>query len=323
LNPPPEARQGLREAGVELVLNPHHQVLTEEDLLALLPGFDAVIAGPEPYSDSVISTASPRLRIIARTGVGYDKVDVASASRNGVFVTWTPIPELSSSVADLAIALILALVKKVPRLNAEVRMGKWDRQKWSDEVGDLRGKTLGLLGMGRIGGEVAVRARAFGMNLIYNDVVRMEELEKKLPAEFVSLERLLSDSDVLSVHVPLTADNRGIIDAVALRKMKRTAILVNTSRGELVDEEALAEALTSGEIAGAGLDVLSQEPPAPGHVFYNLGERIPNLILTGHVAFGRDTVRAMFMAACDDVKRVMSGEDPKYLLNPGLTRRSA
>ena len=323
MNPPPEARQGLREAGVELVLNPHHQVLTEEDLLALLPGFDAVIAGPEPYSDSVISTASPRLRIIARTGVGYDKVDVASASRNGVFVTWTPIPELSSSVADLAIALILALVKKVPRLNAEVRMGKWDRQKWSDEVGDLRGKTLGLLGMGRIGGEVAVRARAFGMNLIYNDVVRMEELEKKLPAEFVSLERLLSDSDVLSVHVPLTADNRGIIDAVALRKMKRTAILVNTSRGELVDEEALAEALTSGEIAGAGLDVLSQEPPAPGHVFYNLGERIPNLILTGHVAFGRDTVRAMFMAACDDVKRVMSGEDPKYLLNPGLTRRSA
>jgi len=323
LNPPPEARQGLREAGVELVLNPHHQVLTEEDLLALLPGFDAVIAGPEPYSDSVISTASPRLRIIARTGVGYDKVDVASASRNGVFVTWTPIPELSSSVADLAIALILALVKKVPRLNAEVRMGKWDRQKWSDEVGDLRGKTLGLLGMGRIGGEVAARARAFGMNLIYNDVVRMEELEKKLPAEFVSLERLLSDSDVLSVHVPLTADNRGIIDAVALRKMKRTAILVNTSRGELVDEEALAEALTSGEIAGAGLDVLSQEPPAPGHVFYNLGERIPNLILTGHVAFGRDTVRAMFMAACDDVKRVMSGEDPKYLLNPGLTRRSA
>ena len=305
--------------GIELVVNPRGRTLTEDDLVSLLGEFDAVIAGPEPYSERVIASASRRLKVIARTGVGYDKVDVAAATRNKVFVTWTPIPELASSVADQTIALILALVKRIPQMNAEVRSGKWERQRWSTEVRDLRGHTLGLLGLGRIGTEVATRARAFGMKVVYNDVVRMKQLEVSLPVEYVPFERLLSESDILSVHAPLTPDTRKIINEVSLSKMKSTAILVNTSRGEIVDEEALADALVKKRILGAGLDVLSQEPPAPGHVFYRLGERLPNLILTGHVAFGKDTFGAMVAAACNDVRRALRGEVPKYLLNPEVS----
>jgi phosphoglycerate dehydrogenase-like enzyme len=292
--------------------------LSESDLISLLGDFDAVLAGPERYSADVISS-SKRLKIISRTGVGYDKVDVKAASENHVYVTWTPVPELASSVADMAIGLMLALVKRIPQLNSEVREGRWERQRWSTEVGDLRGHTLGLLGLGRIGVEVAARARAFGMRVIYYDVVRMEQREKELSIEYVPLDGLLAESDVLSIHAPLTPETRNIIGRAALEKMKSTALLVNTSRGELVDENALAEALRTNKLAGAGLDVLSQEPPTAGHAFYKLDDALPNLILTGHVAFGRDTFGAMVAAACDDVKRALRGETPKYLLNPGVT----
>lgn len=315
---PSETKADLASAGIELVVNPHGRALSEDDLISLLGDFDAVLAGPERYSAGVISS-SERLRIIARTGVGYDKVDVNAATQNHVYVTWTPVPELASSVADMAVGLMLALVKRIPQLNEEVREGRWERQRWSTEVGDLRGHTLGLLGLGRIGSEVAARAKTFGMRVIYYDVVRMEQRERELSIEYVPLEQLLARSDVLSIHAPLTPETKNIIDHAALEKMKPTAFLVNTSRGELVDEKALAEALRSKRLAGAGLDVLSQEPPTAGHVFYKLGEDLPNLILTGHVAFGKDTFGAMVAAACEDVKRALRGETPRYLLNPGVT----
>ncbi len=315
---PSETKSNLASAGIELVVNPHGRALTESDLISLLGDCDAVLAGPERYSAEVISS-SKRLRIIARTGVGYDKVDVNAATENHVYVTWTPVPELASSIADMAMGLVLALVKRIPRLNAEVREGRWERQRWSTEVGDLRGHTMGLLGLGRIGSEVAARAKTFGMKVIYYDVVRMEQREKELSIEYVPLETLLVQSDVLSIHAPLTPETRNIIGRAALEKMKPTAFLVNTSRGELVDENALADALRANRLAGAGLDVLSQEPPIAGHVFYKLGDGLPNLILTGHVAFGRDTFGAMVAAACDDVKRALRGETPRYLLNPGVT----
>jgi D-3-phosphoglycerate dehydrogenase len=312
---PPETVSELAADGIELVVNPYGRAPTEDELIALLPDFDAVLAGPEPYTANVVAS-SKRLKIIARTGVGYDKVDIAAATRNHVFVTWTPVPELASSVADQAIALMLALVKRTAQMNEEVRAGRWERQRWSTEVGDLRGHTLGLLGLGRIGSEVAVRATAFGMKVIYYDVIRMEQREKELPIRYVPVERLLAESDVISIHAPLTPETRNLINEASLRLMKPSAILVNTSRGEIVNEKALAEALETNRLAGAGLDVLTKEPPTEGHVFYRLGDRIPNLILTGHVAFGADTFRAMMKAACNDVRRALKGELPKYLLNP-------
>jgi len=315
---PPETGSELASEGIELVVNPYGRMPTESELISLLGDFDAVLAGPEPYPGNV-TASSKRLKIIARTGVGYDKIDLAAATRNHVFVTWTPIPELSSSVAEQTFALILALVKRIPQLNTAVREGKWERERWSKEVGDLRGRTLGLLGLGRIGREVALRAKAFGMRVIYYDIVRMDPLERELSIEYVPLDRLLRESDMLSIHVPLTSQTRNIIDGAAIRKMKPTAILVNTSRGELVDERSLADALIENRLLGAGLDVLSQEPPTAGHVFYELRDRIPNLILTGHVAFGSDTFRAMVGAACDDIKRALRGQVPKYLLNPEVS----
>ncbi len=312
---PSETASELAAEGIELVVNPYGRAPTEDELVALLPDFDAVLAGPEPYTASVISS-SKRLKIIARTGVGYDKVDVRAATKNHVFVTWTPVPELASSVADQAIALMLAVVKRTVQMNEDVRAGRWERQRWSTEVGDLRGRTLGLLGLGRIGSEVATRATAFGMNVIYYDVVRMEQREKELPIRYVPIERLLAESDVLSIHAPLTPETRNLINEASLQLMKPSAILINTSRGEIVNEKALAEALEANRLAGAGLDVLAKEPPVEGHVFYRLGERLPNLVLTGHVAFGSDTFRAMVKAACGDVRRALKGELPKYLLNP-------
>ncbi len=314
LSLPLEVKDHLNRNQVDLVENPYRKTLTEEDLASLLGDFDAVLAGPEPYSERVIQSCR-KLKIIARTGVGYDKIDLPAASRRGVYVTWTPIPELAYSMAEQTFGLMLSFVKRISYLNSAVREGRWERAIWSEEVNDLYPLTLGLFGLGRIGSEVARRAKAFGMKLIYFDAVRMADLEESIGIKFVPFDELLSNADILSIHVPLTPDTRTVINEDAIRKMKRNAIVVNTARGAIVDERALANALLEGRLAGAMLDVLTEEPPTERHPFYKLGERIPNLIITPHVGVGRHTLRAMALAAADDVVRALNGEVPKYLLN--------
>ena len=300
--------------GIELTYNPLKRPLGEGDLASLLKDYDAALAGGEPYTEGVMASA-PKLRIIARTGVGYDQVDVPAATRRGIVVTTTPVPELSYAVAEITMGHLLGFVKRIPQLNRAIRLGEWNRQKWTQEVGDAYNLTLGLLGAGRIGYEVAKRARAFGMKVIYYDIVRMAEVEKVAEAEFVTLDELLSRADVISIHTPLTPTTRGMVNREFLGKMKKTAFLINTARGKIVDERALADALTEGRIAGACLDVLNEEPPSEGSPFYRLGDRIPNLILTPHAANGPYTFGRMAMAAAEEVARVLEGGSPAYPVN--------
>ncbi len=305
---------------MELVLNPDKAALTEERLLQLIPDHDAVLASSEKYTQRVLSSA-PRLRVIARTGVGYDAIDVDFATKQGIYVTWTPIPELAYAMAEHTINLTLSVLKKTCNLNVAVRSGTWDRGRWLQESDDLYYLTFGLLGAGRIGREVAKRVKAFGAKVIYHDIVRSKELEEGMEVEYVSFDQLLARADVLSIHTPLTPQTRGIINAGTIGKMKMAAIIINTARGEIIDERALADALEQGKIRGAGLDALTQEPPREGHIFYRLSEKLPTLIITPHVGFGMHTFDLMVRAAAEDVARVLSGEVPKYSINANAIRR--
>lgn len=317
---PKDIRDFLRHHDVESIDNPHSSTLTEEQLLEVIPEVDAVLASVEPYTPKTLNAAG-RLKVISRVGVGYNNIDLRTATKMGICVTWTPIPELAYAVAEHTFAHTLSLVKKIPFMNKDVREGRWESDKWSSLVGDLYGLTLGLLGLGRIGSEVARRAKAFRMNVIYNDLVRRRDLEKSLALRFVSLEKLFSEADIISIHTPLTPKTIGLVSREAIARMKKDAILVNTARGQIIDEEALMEALESGRIAGACLDVLSEEPPSERHVFYKLGDRISNLVLTPHLDYGPRTARSLIMTAAEDAVRVLNGKRPKYLLNKDVVAR--
>jgi phosphoglycerate dehydrogenase-like enzyme len=303
----------LRLRGIELVVEAKDRRSTEAELIELVVDADATIVGGDRYTRRVIDSAE-KLKIIARAGVGYDNVDVDAATEKGVQLTITPIPELANAMAEHTLGLILSSVKRIPQRNAELRAGNWDT-KLRSEMDDLYHLTLGILGAGRIGAAVAKRAKAFEMQIIYHDVVRRTDLESALGIKYVSFDELLSQSDILSLHVPLNPQTRNIIDRAALGRMKRTATLVNTSRGAIVEEAALADVLRRGELAAACLDVFTQEPISPEHMFYSLGKAIPNLIMTPHAGEGPHTLRAMYRAAAEEVVRVLEGGAPRYPVN--------
>ena len=309
----PAVERYLNSHGIEMVqrlLGRHH---TEAELILNLKDIDGCIAGGEPFTKAVLDSA-PRLKVISRVGVGYDTIDIPAATAKGIYVTVTPIPELSIAMAEHAMALMLSMMKKIPQRDKEVRAGIWDTAG-APNLQDLYGLTLGLLGVGRIGAEVAKRAKGFDMNIIYHDVVRRSDLEASLGLRYVSLDELLSTSDVISVHTPLTPQTRGLLNDANIRKMKKNAVLVNTARGPIMDDSAVAAALREGRIFGASLDVLSEEPPSESHVFYKAGGTYPNLILTPHVGISDRTMRAMIMAAADEAQRVVNGEKPRYPVN--------
>jgi phosphoglycerate dehydrogenase-like enzyme len=247
--------------------------LTEAQLRAYLPLADAMLAGGEELTAAVLADA-PRLRVIARTGVGYDSVDVDAATRQGIPVAITPGTN-QGSVAEQAFALLLAVARNVHGNDATIRRGGWDRTL----VRPLRGSTLGLLGLGRIGRAVATRALAFEMRVLACDPLPPGPFEAQHGIERVPMETILREADVLSLHLPLTAETRGLIRAGTLARMKPGAILINTARGGLVVERDLHDALVSGHLAGAGLDVLQEEPPAPDHPLL----RLPNCVFSPHI----------------------------------------
>lgn len=317
---PEDLAKRLSDNDIQLVTSPEKGIISEDKLIEAVRESDAVLAGGERYSEKVFDSA-PKLKIVARTGVGYDQIDVHAATERGIYVTYAPIPELASSVAEHTMALILAFSKRICYFNSAIRSGYWDRSAWLEGIEDLYHLTLGILGAGRVGREVAKRARAFGMNVIYYDVNRNAEFERDLNVTYASLEQLLTSSDIISIHTPLTPETRHMINKDTLKKMKSNALIINAARGRIVDEPSLAEALREHRIRGACLDVLNEEPPAEGHVFYKLGEELPNLILTPHLAHGRYTVSAVMEAAAEDVIRVLSGRLPRYPLNEGLAPR--
>lgn len=301
-----QAQELLRQAGCELVFPPKFGPLKADELARVLGGMDAVLASLDEYSASVLSApTAQRLKIIARWGVGYDSVDVTAATRGGVVVTYTP-GLLDDAVADYTFALLLSLARRVPLACGSMERGEW-KQFWGEDVG---GKTLGIVGLGRIGKAVARRAVGFNMHVLANTPHPSPE---KGGVEFVSLERMLNESDFVSLHAALTPVTRGMIGEAQLRRMKRTAYLINTGRGALVDEAALVRALGEGWIAGAAVDVYMVEPlPAESPLRF-----VPELLLSPHQSsYTRGTGERVSLAAAQSIVDLMNGKEPRNVLNP-------
>jgi D-3-phosphoglycerate dehydrogenase len=268
----------ISERGVDLLRATGWEIIrpTKETLDAELPTADALIVRSATRVTSAVLERSPKLRVVGRAGVGVDNVDLDAATRRGVLVMNTPGGN-APSVAEHTLALMLSLARKIPALNAAMHAGRWEKSKGQGT--ELRGKTLGLIGLGRVGAEVARRARSLEMRVLACDPFLTENAAREASVVLVQLDQLLAESDFLSLHTALVPETERIINAANLAKTKRGAYLVNTARGELVDETALAEALRSGQLGGAGLDVFAVEPPKDSPLI-----GLANLVATPHVA---------------------------------------
>ena len=271
----------------------------------------------EKINDELLR-AAPKLRIAANVAVGFDNIDVAACTKRGVAATNTP-GVLDETTADFAWTLLMAAARRLGEGEALARSGKWRGWDLAQLVGaDVWGKTLGIVGFGRIGRAVARRASGFQMKVIYTDAVRVaEEVEKELKAEFREMDALLAESDFISVHVPLLPETRGLFDAPKFQRMKPTAFLINTSRGPVVDEAALVAALEKGKIAGAGLDVYENEP------LIHPGLKRANVVLAPHIASASlETRTKMACMAAQNVVSLFTGRRPANLLNPEVLKAS-
>jgi D-3-phosphoglycerate dehydrogenase len=312
LKPGDDVDRHLLAHDMETVYRPWHGGRTEEELIGLLRGIDGAIVSTDPFTARVIQ-ATDRLRVISRTGVGYDAVDVPAATARGIAVTITPGVN-SRAVADWALALMLCCSRRLPENLAEVRRGGWTRY----EGMDLAEKTLGVVGLGTIGKEVAKRAKAFGMRLLAFDLIQDLPFAEAQGIAYVSLEDLLRQSDVISIHCFLNEATRHLINAERLALMKSTAFLINTARGGIVDTEALCQALQAKRIAGAGLDVFEGEPLRADSPF----RAIENVYLSPHVAGSTaDARRRSGAMAAENLIRALRGERPQGIVNPDVLAR--
>ncbi len=283
--------------------------LSGEELARAIEPCDAVIVRSSTRITRASLEHAHRLRVIGRAGVGVDNIDVAAATERGVAVLNAPSGN-TVSAAELTFALLLSRARRIPAADGSMRAGEWDRKSFNGF--ELHGKTFGLIGAGRIGGEVARRARAFGMHVIVSDPYLSEERALELDVERVSLEDVIEQADVISLHVPLTDATAGLIGAGELARMKNTAILINAARGEVIDEDALVAALRSGAIAGAALDVFAQEPLPADHPLRSL----PNVVLTPHL--GAQTAEAQHSVALEiseGVRRALVDGDMRSAVN--------
>ncbi|MCW4051169.1 MAG: D-glycerate dehydrogenase [Candidatus Bathyarchaeota archaeon] len=269
----------------------------------------AVIVGTEPINDQYLDKA-PNLKIVARFGVGYDSVDVDTCTKRGIIVTHTP-DVLSVGVAEHTWALILGFTRRIPLADRHTKE-HWTNRDRSFPFGwDIEGKTLGILGLGRIGAEILKRAQGFDLNLIYSDLMRRKYLEEKYGVRYVEFEELLRESDILSVNVTLTPMTRGIIGEKELAMMKQEAVIVNTSRGSVIDEKALIRALKDGKIRGAALDVFETEPTPLDNPLLKL----ENVVMSPHIASATwETRRKMAVRAVSNVKAFLEGKRPPHVV---------
>jgi glyoxylate reductase len=273
-------------------------------LLEQLPEAEGIVSMLIDRVDDVLLSRAPRLRVVSNYAVGYDNIDVPACTRRKIPVGNTP-GVLTDATADLAMTLLLTCGRGTMKAAADARGGLWRAWTPTGWLGaDLRGATLGIIGMGKIGRAVAERAKGFGLNIVYFKPNREPEIESTLGMRYLALDGLLRESDFVSLHCPLTPQTRGLIDEEALRKMKRTAILVNTSRGPVVVTEALVRALREGWIAGAGLDVTDPEPLPTVHPLYDL----PNCLVTPHIGSAtHGTRRRMAEMACENLLAGLEG----------------
>lgn len=301
LRPGDEVDEYLRGAGLDTVHSPMIGKRDPGDLVAALDGIDAALVANEPLTAEVLARA-PRLRVLVRTGVGYDSIDVEAAARQGISVSTLPGVN-AGAVAEYTFGLLLAGARRLVQSAAGVARGEWPRE----DGHELRGATLGLIGYGASARAVVPLARAFGMTVVCTSGLRGPDVR------FVELPELLSTSDYVSVHTSLTDRTRGMLDAQAFRRMKPTALLVNTARGAIVDEDALVSAVLSGEIAGAALDVVREEPLPGDSPLRGVDGIVVYSHLAGQTAEAR---RAAGLRGAEELVAALDGR-PRFVVNGG------
>lgn len=279
----------------------HHKFADEDEAAAALADFDIVCTLRErsAFPASLLARL-PRLKYIAVTGMRYDAIDVDAATRLGIVVSNSEVSRGGGGVSELAWGLVIATARHIPHEDASVRAGGWQTR-----VGfTLRGRTLGILGLGRLGSRMAAYARAFEMNVLAWSPRMTPERAAEHGARSATFDELMSNSDVVTVHLPLAEGTRGLVGTRALALMKREAILVNTARAAIVDQAALVDALQAGRIGGAGLDVFDAEPMPPDHVL----RRLPNTVVTPHIGyFTRDMLRVYYEDAVEAITAFLDG----------------
>lgn len=324
--------QLLREEGLEVKVNPYDRPLTKDEIIAGTAGADAIISLLTDKINAEIIEASSRLKIIANYAVGFNNIDLDAATARGIMVTNTP-GILTETTADFAWALLMAVARRVVDGDAFVRGGNF--KGWEPELllgGDVYGKTLGIIGLGRIGRAVARRARGFNMKVIYykssgpdKSTERQlclpetdENAEKKFAVEYRPLDELLREADFVSLHVPLNESTFHLIGEKELKMMKTSAYLINTARGTVIDEKALVKALQKGEIAGAGLDVFENEPTVAPELI-----KMPNVVLAPHIgSASRETRVGMAVMAAENVLAALRGEIVPNLVNKEVLKKT-
>jgi len=317
---PPEGMEMLKAVCDTLTVNPYDRPLTKQEIIKAVKdkkrdGLLCLLC--DPIDREVIEALGPTIKGIANYAVGYNNIDVARATELAIPVSNTP-GVLTHATADLAWALLFTAARRIVESDKFTRSGKFDG--WAPMLHrgtDVTGSTLGVVGAGRIGTAFALKSKGFGMRVLYCDPSRNEAMEKGVGAKRVDLETLLRESDFVSLHVPLVPETRHMINAERLALMKRTAFLINTSRGPVVDEGALVEALKEKRIAGAGLDVYENEPTfAPGLT------ELENVVMVAHIGSATTTTRAkMARMAAADLIAMMNGDRPENCVNPKVYKK--
>jgi len=297
-------------ADIDLVASSKFSDKTE--LMKIIPSYNGAIITSNITFDRQVIDRAKNLKVISRFGVGFDRIDIPAATERGIYVTNTPV--LTNTVADLVFGLIFAVARNISIADAYIKSGNWkEREERTKFTGfDISGKALGIIGLGRVGSLVAKRALGFDMSVSYYDIIRYKELEATAHITFCSLKEVLAHSDIISIHTPLSDNTRGLIGAKELALVKKTAILINTSRGPVIDEQALINALQQRRIAGAGLDVHMKEPIDP----YNPILTLPNVVLTPHIgAWTVECNERVVHTAIENTIRVLTGLKFLYSVN--------
>ena len=313
----PESGITLLKEYCQVKVYPRDQISPREELVKGVKWCDALLCLLTDKIDGEIISANPGLRVIVNYAVGFDNIDVKAATERNIPVTNTP-EVLTDAVAEHTIALMMAIARRIPESNKFTREGKYKGWEPMLFLGtELKGKTLGILGSGRIGSGVAERAsKGMGMNILYFDVKRNPQFEETYNAKFAKMDDLLEKADFITIHVPLLPTTKHLIGAEQFQMMKRTAYLINTSRGPVIDEKALVQALRKKEIAGASLDVYEFEPKLSAGL-----ERLDNVVLTPHTASGTyETRAAMSELAARNILDVLRGKTPQNLVNKEVAK---
>lgn len=295
----------LTEKGYEIQRNNTGRPYEKEEMLKLIRDVDGIIIGIDELSAEIIEEAN-KLKVISKYGIGVDNIDINMATNKKIIVTNTPTANVDA-VADLAFGLILSLARRIPEADKKTKSGEWEKiigkSVWE--------KTIGIIGLGKIGKQVVKRAQGFKMNILVYDLVKDEKFAQSYNIKYVNLEELLQKSDYITIHIPLNDATRGMINYEELEKIKESAFLINTSRGGIVDEEDLYNALRNNKLRGAALDVYNNEPPRKSPL-----KELDNVIMTPHIgAYTEEAIENMSIQAAQNLIDVLEGREPQNRVN--------